>query len=516
MSEIVNQSLQKIAKGTSIIFVGTIIGLSFGFIGRVLLARFFTQVEYGIFSLGLVILNIFVLISLLGLPDGVTRQIAYYKGKNDDSEVKGVDIFSTIQIVFISSILLSLALFFASDILSTNIFHDSTLSMPLKIFAIAIPFSSLISIFVSIFRGFNRVKERVYFQDILRTVLFPLFLLPVIFIGLPFINTIYAFVASIMITCIAFVLYGRKKFPLLLKRGKNLAINLSRKELLFFSFPLLVISMLNMTMSWTDTLMLGVFKTTDIVGLYNGALLLASLIPIFHASVAFIYLPLAATLYSKKLINEMKRFYALLTRWVFLLTFPIFLIFFLYPDKILGSLLGAEYIKGSIALQILSLGFLIHVIFGPNGSTLTAMGEINIQMYFSFTSAITNIILNVALIPSLGITGASLATATSLFIVNLIYSVKLYSKGIHPFTSHYVKPVLFSVTFILVTHFVLSNVILSFWIVPIAFFIFVSICIFSVFLTKSLYKEDIELLLLLEKRTRLNLDWIKILFKKFS
>jgi O-antigen/teichoic acid export membrane protein len=40
MSEIVNQSLQKIAKGTGIIFIGTITGMLLGFIGRVLVAIF--------------------------------------------------------------------------------------------------------------------------------------------------------------------------------------------------------------------------------------------------------------------------------------------------------------------------------------------------------------------------------------------------------------------------------------------------------------------------------------------
>ena len=34
MSEVVNQSLQKIAKGTGIIFIGTIIGKLLGFVGR--------------------------------------------------------------------------------------------------------------------------------------------------------------------------------------------------------------------------------------------------------------------------------------------------------------------------------------------------------------------------------------------------------------------------------------------------------------------------------------------------
>lgn len=37
MSEIVNQSLQKIAKGTGIVFVGTIIGMLLGFVSRIII-----------------------------------------------------------------------------------------------------------------------------------------------------------------------------------------------------------------------------------------------------------------------------------------------------------------------------------------------------------------------------------------------------------------------------------------------------------------------------------------------
>jgi len=42
MSEVVDQSLQKIAKGTGIIFVGTIIGMLLGFVGRVVIVRYTT------------------------------------------------------------------------------------------------------------------------------------------------------------------------------------------------------------------------------------------------------------------------------------------------------------------------------------------------------------------------------------------------------------------------------------------------------------------------------------------
>ncbi len=84
MSEIVNQSLQKIAKGTGIIFIGTMIGMLLGFVGRIIIVRYTTQTEYGIYSLALVIISIFATISTLGLPEGSTRYIEYFRGKNEE------------------------------------------------------------------------------------------------------------------------------------------------------------------------------------------------------------------------------------------------------------------------------------------------------------------------------------------------------------------------------------------------------------------------------------------------
>lgn len=90
MSEIVDQSLQKIAKGSGVILFGTAIGMLLGFAGRILIARFFTQSEYGVFSLAFLILSVFVTISTLGLEDGAARQIAFYRGERDEAKVQGV------------------------------------------------------------------------------------------------------------------------------------------------------------------------------------------------------------------------------------------------------------------------------------------------------------------------------------------------------------------------------------------------------------------------------------------
>ena len=161
MSEIVNTSLQKVAKGTDIVFIGTIIGMLLAFIGRIILVRFTTQTEYGIYSLALVIISIFATISTLGLSEGSTRYIAYFRGKKEEGKVRGV-ISSTIKIAIIASISFGVISFLISDFISVNIFHTPALSTHLKILSIAIPFTVLINVFIAIFRGFDRVEPNVY------------------------------------------------------------------------------------------------------------------------------------------------------------------------------------------------------------------------------------------------------------------------------------------------------------------------------------------------------------------
>ena len=109
MSEIVNDSLRKIAKGTGIVFTGTIIGLLLGFVGRVILIRFTTQSEYGVYSLAFTILSIFVVIATMGLGEGSTRYIAYFRGKGEQENVRGV-ISSSIKIALAASVAIAMIL----------------------------------------------------------------------------------------------------------------------------------------------------------------------------------------------------------------------------------------------------------------------------------------------------------------------------------------------------------------------------------------------------------------------
>ena len=522
MSEIVDQSLQKIAKGTGIIFIGTIIGMLLGFVSRIIVVRYITQSEYGIFSLALVLMSIFVTISTLGLQGGSTRYIAYFRGKNEEGKVRGV-ISSSLKIALIASILFSLILLFLADLISMNVFHSSELSTPLKILSTAIPFAVLMGIFTSFFRGFDRVEPNVYFQNILRSIIYISFLAGVILLGLSFLGVLYAYLASLAITCIVFAIYTIKKLPLptfSVKKGADAntatAINPIGKELLLFSFPLLAVAILGTVMNWTDTLMLGYFKTTDVVGLYNGALPLANLIPMTLNSMGFIYVPIVSGLYSKKFMGEMGRMYQVLTKWIFSITIPLFFILFLFPETVLNFLFGLNYIQAASALRILALGFMFHAFLGLNGLSLMVMGETRFLMLTSLFGAISNVVLNVALIPNFGIVGAALASLTSYSGVNILSSTKLYQLSkIHPFTRNYLKLVGISIVLLVLLYAFTSYLKIDFWMLPLLLFLFLFAYGLLLLLTRSFDREDIDMILVIEKKIGIDATPIKRILKRF-
>lgn len=519
MSEdIMNGSLVKVAKGTVIIFIGAIVGMLFAFAGRLMIARHWTTSDYGVFSLAFAILNICVIIGTLGLQNGVSRSIAYARGKNESEKIQGF-VSASLWIALAGSLILCLILFFTSKTIAENIFHASALTTPLRIFSIAIPFFTLINVLTSVFLGFSRIQARVYFQDILRNVLFPLLLLGVILLNLSFNEVFYAYTISLAISCLLLMIYAFKYLPLSssVRFTAKPAANPIAKELLVFSIPLLGVAMLEMTIAWADTLMLGYFQSSVEVGLYNVAYPLSQFISSPLGALLLVYMPLTSALYAKGLIPELRRNFSILTKWLCSLTLPLFLIFFLFPDTVLSFLFGTSYIFAANALRILSLGFIINNFLGPNGATLIAMGESKFIMWATLATAVLNVGLNISLIPPLGIAGAAIASVIAITSVNLIRCWKLYSlTKAQPLSKNIMKPTLASLGLIFLIYFVFHGL---FTATPstlvLLFVLYYAIYGSAILLTKSFDQEDITILLEIEKRTGVNATAIKKILQRF-
>ncbi|MEI6104893.1 MAG: oligosaccharide flippase family protein [Methanothrix sp.] len=428
----------KLARATGTIYMSSIIVMLLGFISVILVVRITTQSEFGTYSLATTIISIIILVSSLGLGEGVTRYIAYFRGTEEINKIKDT-ITSSVQIALISGSFFLVLSILIAPIISNGIFKNPELLTPLRLLAISIPFSVLITIYIAIFRGFDKIMPSAYFS-VMKSLGLLILLIAYFVSGSSINGAILANILSVLVTCIAFSIYFGKKLPMAMARMELINIRPMCFDLLSFSIPLLAVNMLMSILTWTDTLMIGYFKTPELVGLYNVAPPLAYMNTLFLTSLGALYVPIASKLYSQNRLNDLKKIYATSTKWCFIGTLPLAIIFILLPEVVLDLLYGPRYIGAAPVLQIMTLGIMLCTISGPSFYALIAMGKTGTITRAYLLSCIANIVLNAVLIQQMGITGAAIASALSIAIGGIALLVGLYRHtGMHPLTPEYIK-----------------------------------------------------------------------------
>ncbi|MCO6042260.1 flippase [Thermococcus alcaliphilus] len=510
MSE-VNQALQRIARGTGIVFAGTVISMFLGFLSRAIIARYFSTGEYGVFNLALTILSIALVVATLGFPNALPREVAFYKEKEPSRLEKLIP--TALIIVTLNSLAIMVLLILSSEFIA-QIFNEARLDYALEIVVISLPFSAVIGVIISITQGFGRVREKVYFQNVIYPTIWLVLVLFLYVFALSFSLLFFTYVLAQGVTCILLCLEVFRTRLFELRFSFDLKLG---KELIVFSIPLMLTGILWFFMGWADTLMLGYYKTSESVGLYNAATLLARFLPILLTSAEFVYIPIASSLYARNEIAMIRKTYSILTKWIFLLTLPLSSVIFLFPENVILYVFGSKYIKASSALQILSLGFMFHISLGLNGGTLIAIKKSNFLVMSNLISTVFNVMINAILIPIYGIEGAAVATVISYSIANLLNSFKLYKDTkIHPFNFGYIKClVIYSLLLLGIRRSSLVNLVTSNILDMMLFlFIFLGAYLILVFFSRGISKEDFDLLLMIAEQLGTN-PKITGIFRKF-
>jgi len=189
----------------------------------------------------------------------------------------------------------------------------------------------------------------------------------------------------------------------------------------------------------------------------------------------------------------------------------------LFPEAVLNLFFGPTYIAAAPALRILSLGFITSNLFGPNHSILLAMGKSRFIMWTALAAAIVSVLLNVILIPPLGIVGAAIAMSVSVVLAKAVIAVRVFSLcRAQPLSKNLIKPVIASVLLASLFWFVTRTLVtVSWWMLLLLFVVYFAIYGIAVVLTRSFDKEDIALLLELEKRSGINVAPVKRMLSRF-
>jgi hypothetical protein len=117
----------------------------------------------------------------------------------------------------------------------------------------------------------------------------------------------------------------------------------------------------------------------------------------------------------------------------------------------------------------------------------------------------------------MGIVGAAIGSVVSVTGINFFRLMWLYSIAkVQPFSKNLFKPVIISVALAFLIQIIAGNFLtVNIWMLPIIFILYCGIYGLAMLFTRSFDKEDIALLLAIEKRSGINAAPIKKFLSRF-
>lgn len=264
-------------------------------------------------------------------------------------------------------------------------------------------------------RGLRKIKEYTFFQNVSVYLFSALFLACFMF----FTREKYVPVVSLLASVFFVAIFSLCKWIKCSKFTTTITVNTIKiNNILAVSLPMLLSNSIYFIMQWTDTIMLGMLRTVNEVGVYNVTLKVAPITSISLLAINSIAAPKFAEFYGKGDMKGLEKTVHHSTKIIFWSSFPILLIFFIFPSWILG-LFGEEFKAGVYALLLLTIGQFVNAISGSVGYFLTMTGKQNIHQKILLIAITMNIIINALLIPKYGINGAAFASFICMVFWNL-------------------------------------------------------------------------------------------------
>lgn len=170
-----------------------------------------------------------------------------------------------------------------------------------------------------------------------------------------------------------------------------------------------------------DTVMLGVMKNNEVVGYYNAAIKIKTILVTLVTSLGTVLLPRLSYYYEQ---GKEKEFIALISKafsFVLLFSVPCCLYFSVYAQPVVEFLSGPGYLPAVAPMVILMPTILFIGLSNITGiQVLVPTGRETLVLRSVILGAVVDFLLNLVLIPSLGASGAAIGTLCAELAVTLL------------------------------------------------------------------------------------------------
>jgi len=411
------------------VFVGMAAGRALGLFGQTLIIRALSPDVFGKIALAYVIVTGVGSVVKLGLRDGITR---FYSAATTEAETNDV-LRSGLLLAVVAGVVGAVIVYGLRFQFAELMAEEALLVFipPLLVHICLYPSSEVL---IGALRATGDSKGAVVAQHLIPKAGAIVVFVAAIALTTSVTAALAYWIVTPAITVLAAGIYVSGKISVTRVLGQ-LPERRTITELLSYSWPLAIGSVIFIFLSQLDVLMLGALTESTEVGLYRSVQPLQMISTFVMIAFSFLFLPIATEFYENDSLADLQEFYTVSTKWISALTLPLALTFAFFPESVVVAFFGQEYTGAAPVLTILIAGSFIRAIVGLNGDMVKAVNEPRVEMFAAVPGLVVNAVLNFLLIPRYGIVGAGVATVCGYAVYNLIELGFLYRHvGMHPFS----------------------------------------------------------------------------------
>jgi O-antigen/teichoic acid export membrane protein len=390
-------------------------GLAIAFLSHMLISRTIGASAYGQYSIALGWALILVIPARLGVDQTVLRYGSIYLEEGNVAALKGLIRFALLMMLS-SSTLVMLVLVGQSQ-LGWGLFSMFSPGTVLWIGALIFALAAL-GLYSALIRSAKRVLASQFYEQVLRpgALIALIGIASVAGMRLTAESALILTVIAAATALAAIVIHFHRIAP---STRSHVADKADRREWIAVGWPLLLMNVVQEILNQIDVILLGHLADTTASGLYAAAWRLASLVPFALISLSFISAPMIATAYRRQDFEELARI-ARINAWL-AFGFSVAMAAFLAAIGALALRQFGEGFEAAYPALLILLGSgIVSAFTGSVGYLMTMTGRQNPALLSACAALVTNIALNLTLIPRLGIIGSAIAATSSMAVYNLL------------------------------------------------------------------------------------------------
>lgn len=403
-----------LSKSLSKSFVFRFAGLLVVFLLQILLARLMKPAHFGDFTIIVTVVNIFLTFSLFGFDSSASRFIPELLAKKDFASVQGFAKFSYRSVAFIALMCsVAILVFLIAKSKRFNIGFSEGLFWGLLL----IPFLASIYQSSAILVAMGRIK----------TSMVPVYFITPVLMGLGCYYYFYSHQKLSVDAAMLINLFCTVAVSIFIKGRVKKVLNdvapadkpsYDRKSWLSVSGILFMPMAIELLLKQSDILFVGYFLGNTQAGSYSVAVRLTMFTALGLAATNQVFLPKVVAMFESRQWMKMQQLIRNSTLQVLSITLPLAFIVLLGGKWIL-SLFGSSFSGAYLPLIILMAGQIINTSMGMAFGLLAIAGYRKTIFILYLLAFSIQIVLNLLLIPIMGITGAAIASTLSLLFLNI-------------------------------------------------------------------------------------------------